>query len=26
MFLDSRQEDKSSGLNGGKHFPSSISS
>jgi hypothetical protein len=26
MFLDSRQEDKSSGPNGSKHYPSSVSS
>jgi hypothetical protein len=26
LFSDSRREDKSSGLNGSKHYPSSISS
>jgi hypothetical protein len=26
MFLDSRREDKNSGLNGSKHYPNSISS
>jgi hypothetical protein len=26
MFLGSRREDKSSGLNGSKHYPNSISS
>jgi hypothetical protein len=26
MFLDSKREDKSSGLNGNKHYPNSISS